>query len=224
MSLTTAEKFILLLQDPGKPRLRYAGPPRTVGIIGAILLDLNQEGRLVIENKTLVARSPLTKLTPAHQDILRRVADSGRAKKVKTWISNLSRRSSKYQKQLVISLQQQRILSVEKRSFLFIKYYNTRLIDHKEQELLLTSLKAIVFDDRELDRETAMIIVLIEACKLHKLLCSDRQELKLCRKKLKGIAESSEISEGVYKVVKEMQAAIATSVATAGATSAVIGS
>lgn len=61
---------------------------------------------------------------------------------------------------------------------------------------------------RDLSNETILVLGLIEACKMHKILTSDKVELKRLKQELKEIINESPISNTVDKTIKQVQAAI----------------
>ena len=54
-------------------------------------------------------------------------------------------------------------------------------------------------------KDNALILGLIEACKIHKIIAKDRSEIKICKRKLADIIKSDAIAQGVDKVIKEMK-------------------
>jgi hypothetical protein len=53
-----------------------------------------------------------------------------------------------------------------------------------------------------------VILSLIEACKMHEILTSDRSELRELRKELKSLLKDSPIADVLDKTIKQVQAAI----------------
>jgi hypothetical protein len=60
-----------------------------------------------------------------------------------------------------------------------------------------------------------MILGLVQACKMHKVICNSKEEIKSCKPRLKKIIESDEIASDVDKVIRETQAAVITAIAAA---------
>ncbi|MDF9796112.1 Golgi phosphoprotein 3 [Catalinimonas alkaloidigena] len=220
-SFTLAEKFLLLIHHPEKSRYLITEQMRNTGLIGALLLDLAHEKKIRLEADSMWATSHQTNLSPVHQQILARIAAYGRPKKVKFWISKLSNKSRTYRHALLARLEKKGILSVEHKKFLFISYLNTYLLDQQKRYTLLQDIRAVIFEKKEIRADDAALLGLIEACKMHKVICEDKSEIKYCKARLKALVQEDAIAQGVDKVIKEIQAAlIAAMVATTAASTA----
>lgn len=204
----TAEKFLILIQHPDKHRLVVSDQVKNAGLIGSVLLDLANSNNLEIENGKLLVKSKNTDLSQTHKMILEQIEKSSRIRKIKTWITKFSRKSSKIQKEITIGLDSKRIIKIHHKSFLGIKYFKTELIDSVTRERMVNEIRDIIFNDTTVNNENSLILGLIEACKMHKVIAKDKSEIKICKKKLAEIIKSDSISQGVDKVIKEMHAAI----------------
>lgn len=222
MILNTAEKFLTLIQHPQKSKFIVSEQIKNSGLIGAILLDLANDKNIEIENGKLIVKSKDTDLSQTHKTILELIEKSSRIRKIKTWISRFSKRIKKYQKNILIGLEINGIIKINHKQFLGIKYYRTQLIKNTDREQIINEIREIVFDNKEINKNNSLILGLIQACKLHKIVCKDKKEIKICKSKMKEIIKSDLISQGVDKVIKEMQAAIVGTIAgaTAGAVAA----
>ena len=208
MTNNTAEKFLILIQHPDKYRFIVSNQIKNVGLIGSILLDLANSDNLEIENGRLLIKSKNTDLSQSHSMILEQIEKSSRIRKIKTWIARLSRKSGKIQKEVLMELELKGVIKIHRKSFLGIKYYKTQLIDSSIRDSLINEIRGIIFDDSTISKDNALILGLIEACKMHKIIAKDKSEIKICKRKLAGIIKSDAIAQGVDKVIKEMQAAI----------------
>lgn len=217
----TAEKFLLLIQHPQKSRFIISGHLKSTGMIGAILLDLANEKRIVIENGRLQVKSSTTELSEAHQAVLEQLNKAKKPRKVKAWIPKLSRKSRSYQKALLLALEDKKILKIEYKSFLGISYYRTRLIAKILRKQTIEQIRETILHDKRIDQTDAMIIGLVKACSMYRVICRDRHERKTCRKKVKALMQSDEIVQGMDEVIRDMQVAIiGATVATSAATNA----
>lgn len=208
MIKTTAEKFLILIQHPDKSRFIVSEQIKNVGLIGSILLDLANSKNLEIENGKLITKSVNTDLSKTHITILKQIEESSKIRKVKTWISKFSRKSRKYQKEILLGLENKGVIRLNHKRFLGIRYYRTELINPTIRENIIDQIRDIIFNDAKINNEDSMILGLIEACKMHKIICKDKKERRICKKKLAVIMKSDLIAQGVDKVIKEMQAAI----------------
>lgn len=208
MIQNTAEKFFILIQHPDKSRFIVSEQIKNAGLIGSILLDLVNNKNLEIDSGKLIVKSTITDLSQTHKTILEQIEKSTRIRKIKTWISKFSQKSRKYQKEILLGLDNKGIIKIDYKSFLGIKYYRTRLINFTIRENTIEEIRNIIFNDAKINSGDSLILGLMDACKMHKLICKDKKEIKICKMKLKEIMKSDLISQGVDKVIKEMQAAI----------------
>ncbi|MFK5857299.1 MAG: GPP34 family phosphoprotein [Bacteroidota bacterium] len=209
MTQTTSEKFLILIQNPEKSNYLISDQMRNIGLIGSILIDLVNEKSIDIENGKIVAKKTKTSLSASHNQILDLISQSKRNRKIKTWISKFSWRSRQYQKQIFEQLEKKRLIRIEHKIFLFFKYYKTRLIDRRTREQIIKEIRDVIFNNKQIDNDNAAILGLIQACKMHKVVCNDKKEIKVCKLKMKEIIKNDSISQGVEKVIKEIQAAVA---------------
>ena len=204
----TAEKFLLLIQHPQKSRFIVSDPPKKSGLVGSILLDLSYEGKIEVEKGRLILKKPDTGLSTAHKEVLDRIQKSSKVRKAKTWITKLSGKSSRYQKEILRNLENKGIIRMEQKRFLFFKYYRTKLINPKIRSQIIKEIRETILYDMQVNDENSMILGLVEACKMYRIICRDKQERKICKTRVKEWIQSDEISQGVSKVIKEMQAAV----------------
>ena len=215
MRLNTAEKFLLLIQNPKKPGYLVSETIRDAGITGAILSDLVCQKKIEIINGSLKILADQADTSNAHSILLQMMQQSGRNRKIKTWISKLSRRSSKYRKELIKQVEKKGFLRIIHKQFLWIKYDRTELIKSSERQEIIQGLREVIFHNKEADKTNAIIAGLIHACKLHKIICENKEERRICKHKLEELMRSDPLSQGVNKAIKEMQAAITGAVAAA---------
>lgn len=208
MIQNTTEKFLILIQHPDKPRFIISEQIKNVGFIGSILLDLVNDKNLVIENGKLIVQSTTTNLTQVHKAILEQIEKSPRIRKIKTWLAKFSRKSRKFQKEILLGLENKGIIRIDYKNFLGIKYYKTRLVNSAIRDNTINEIRDLIFNNERINNENSLILGLIDSCKMHKIICNDKNEIKTCKMKLTEIMKSDLISQGVDKVIKEMQAAI----------------
>lgn len=208
MTNNTSEKFLILIQHPDKYRFIVSDQIKNAGLIGSILLDLAISDNLEIENGKLFFKSKNTDLSQSHSMILEQIEKSSRIRKIRTWITKFSRKSKKVQKEILLVLESKGIIKIHQKSFLGIKYYKTQLIDSSIRDSIINEIRDIIFKDSTISKENALILGLIEACKMHKIIAKDKSEIKICKSKLADIIKSDSIAHGLDKVIKEMQAAI----------------
>jgi hypothetical protein len=223
MTLTTAERLIVLAHHPEKPRFVVPEQLRNVGIIGSILIDLSAEERLKIEGGKIIVKHTNTNLPEPHRLMLQKIHQSGKKRKVKSWISRTVQAPRKYRRGILKSLERKGIIRMEEKRFLFFKYFVTYLIKTSLREQMIQEIRGVIFENKQPDKEISMILGMLQACKMHKIFCEDKEEIKRCKSVLKDMLASYTISRDVDKVIQEMHAAvvsavIASSVATTAST------
>lgn len=219
--LNLTEKFILLAIHPDKVRYKISDQALNAGLIGAILLDLTKEDKLVISNKMLRAKSSYSTISTTHNQILSIVQQSEKERNIKRWIQKLSMKSGTYRKKVLEGLRDKGLIKIEYKKFLFIPYIKAHLIKKNEQVNLINQIREILIYSKKPDTEMASLLGMVEACKMYSIIGRNRSERKDFQKKLKEIIKSDLIASGVDQVIKEMQAAItaAIMVSTMAATS-----
>ena len=208
MTNSTAEKFLILIQNPDKHRFIVSSHIKNAALIGSLLLDLAKSKNLIIENEKLIVKSKDSDLSQAHQWVLQEIEKSPRIRKIKTWVARFSRKSGKIQKELLSEIENQGIIRINHKRFLGIKYYRTQLTNPEIRDKIIKEISDIIFKESKISEENAMLIGLVEACRMHKIIAKDKSEIKVCKRKLAEIMKSDAIAQGVDKVIKETQAVI----------------
>lgn len=221
MKFNIAENFILLNKKPDKAGYYFSGPVLSAGLTGAVLFDLSLEGKIELKEQVIIAKSAKTDLSETHDQVLKILYNDKKVRKIKNQIARISRKSCKYRHQILSDLEKKRIVRVENKRFLFIPYKSARVLDTSVRSKLIDELRAVVLKGKKPDPEMTSLLGLVEAGKMYKVLSRDKSEIKKIKAKLKDILSDDSISQGVNKVIREMQAAIAAAVVvtSAGATS-----
>lgn len=208
MELNAAQKFLLITKRPEKGGFVISDMFINYGIIGAILLEMSLEERTVIDDSKLILKN-----TRSHDPIVSEISEiigrESKPRKIKHWVSKLARKSGKYKWAILTELEKKRLIRIEHRKFLgFIPYKKSYLVDNRVREGLIRELKEIV-TGKTMSRENLVILGLVEACKMHKIITSDKTELKTVKKELKTLIKDSPIAGAVSDTIKQMQAAVA---------------
>ena len=221
MELNTAEKFLLIVMHPEKPRYLINENMLNPGLFGAILMDLSLEEKIEFKDNRITAHSSYTKASEAHNILLSKISASKKKKRIKTWISTFAWNSRKYRHMILRDLVLKGKIRIEERSFLFIPYKSAFLIDKNIRKQILEDLSDVLFNKKQPDDEEACLLGIIDGCKAYKLIAKDKESLKIVKKNIKERVQYESVSKEVQKVIQEMQAAaiVATTTATTGATS-----
>jgi hypothetical protein len=146
---------------------------------------------------------------PMLLEILTIIKQSPKPRRIRYWVNKFSRKSKKFKSLIFDEMEKKRLIRVEYKKFLGIfPYKKTFLLDARTRLDLTKQLHNTILHQRKLDEENLGVLGLVEACKMHKTLTSDRSELKILRKNLKESLKDSPITKVVDNTIVQVQAAI----------------
>jgi hypothetical protein len=207
MELNTAEKFLLIIMHPEKPRYMIPENMINPGLFGAILMDLSLEEKIEFKDKRIIPHSSYTKASEAHNILLSKIAASKKRKRIKTWIAAFAWNSRKYRHMILRDLRLKGKIRIEDRRFLFIPYKSAFLIDKNIRKQILADINEILLKNKPPGDEMACLIGIIDGCKAYKLITKDKESLKIVKQNIKDKVQDDSVSKEVRKVIQEMQAA-----------------
>jgi len=209
MELNTIERFLLIAQHPSKGRYRISEVFVKYGTIGAILLEMTLSNKIKVENNILLIEEDAEFQNPVLNEIAFIIKSSTKPRKIKYWIRKLSSKSNKFRWAFANDLAIKRLIRIENKKFLgFIPYRLCYLEEPRISQALIENAKQSILSNEEIAVENMMILGLIEACKMHKIITSDKLELKTIKKELKQIIKENPIASTVESTIREVQAAI----------------
>jgi len=228
-NLSIPEQFLIIAHRPA--RAGFSGSALSAdyikyGVVGAILLDLSIHDALRIENNIVATTGKNPELYPMADKILQKIRSSRKQKKIKHWVKKLGSKGSAFKKEGIRQLENKGMIRTEKKKFLgLIPYYKTYLPEQKYRSKLRERLRSILLASHKAQPDEAILLGLIEACKIHRVLISQKQERRKIKKALKQFNRENVITRAVGDSLKEIQAAIMASIsASAAASSAASGS
>jgi hypothetical protein len=217
MELNTAEKFLLIIMHPEKPRYLIPETKINPGLFGAMLMDLSLEEKIEFKDKRIIAHSSYTKISEAHNILLSKISASKKRKRIKTWITAFAWNSRKYRHMILRDLVLKGKVRIEERSFLFIPFKSAFLIDKNIKKQIQNEISDVLLNKKPPEDDIACLLGIIDGCKAYKLITKDKESLKSIKHNIKEMVQNDSVSKEVQKVIQEMQAA--SIVATTGATS-----
>ena len=222
--MNIVENFLLVALKPDKPGFLISPEALGAGTVGALFIELLLKKSIEIkDSKVYVKRVPNSTTNPV-DELLYKIHHSKKPKKAKFWISKFAHAPGKFKWFFLDNMKRKRYVRIDKKKFIFIPYRRTSLINKREREHLISGLRETLFHPNEITMESGSLLGLIGACKLQKVLCKDRSELRDIKLKLKTLIEREQISHDVDQVIKEMHAAVIAAVtASTGATAAAVG-
>lgn len=209
MKLNILTKFLLAAQHPSKGRFIIPGMYIQYGIVGAALLEMSKDKQIDIENNKVLLIQEEKSYNPIISEIFMQIGNSKKIRTIKYWITKLAQKSNRFKWAILTDLEKNNLIKIERKSFLgIIPYRRHFLIDNTIRDNLISQLRNNVLFRQNLDEESILMLGLVEACKMHKIIALDRQELKKVKKELKQIIKESPIAETLDKTIKQIQAAI----------------
>lgn len=212
-TLNTSEKFLLIAHHPEKGRLMVSRQYFRYGLAGAILLDLLVDGRLGMENGRIIPRPGNTPPDPVKSEVIQMITESTRPRKAGYWVRKLAFRYNGYLNQIRTGLAGKRLLKIEESRLLgIIPWRRSFLTESYTRINLIRQLKNDILVYRGDAGESSALAGLVEACRMRRILSTDREELKMIRSQVKKILKESPVSDAVAQTIRQVQAAIIASV------------
>lgn len=207
----------MLAHHPEKGGFKVSGMYIQYGLGGAILLDMSLEELIDITDKRLILKSTRLSGDPLIHEVIKLMSQNPQPRRVGYWVRKLAEHYNRYKWQILKGFADKRIVRVEEKKFLgLIPYRRSYLIESYTRSNLIRQLKnEILTNSREPSSSTLAIAGLIEACRMHRILSDDRDELKIIRTRLKKIGKEAPVSDVVSQTVRQVQTAILASVTAA---------
>jgi hypothetical protein len=215
MDRSVAELFVILALDPEKGRISLNNIHFRYSLTGALLMDYFEQGEITIENKRVV---PSFKKNGEilHDLFAERIMKSSKNRRISFWIRRLTHKSRLIFREIISSLEKEKIVRIEQRMFLnifpFKRYW---FIDKSARTNLIETLRGILFYGKQPGKKDIMLLGLVEASNAYSVLSRERGESKILRNKNSEILNGDVMSEEISQSVKEVQAAIVASVTAA---------
>jgi len=215
MQLGVLEKFLLIAHHPLKRRLLISEIQLNHGIIGAILLELSLQGKVSIVKDQLIIKDINDIQSPIIKEVANIINTSHKPRKIKYWVMKLARKSPKYKWYILNQLVKKQLIAIEEKRFLgLFPYKKSSVTDRDARSALLREIHHNIISPKELSEEDAVMLGLVEACKIYKAFSSDRAEISNIKSNLKGILKDNPIASSIDQTVKQVQSAIIISVVT----------
>lgn len=213
MKLSTLNKFILIAHHPRKGQFLISPIHLNYGIIGAALLEMSFNKQIKIEDNKLILLNNKSSDNSISSEILDTIRLSRETRKIRYWIIKLTKKPRKFKWKTLANLEEKKLLKIENRKFLgLIPYKRSYLTESNSRDKLINQLKSDILSGRDLDNDTVILLSLVEACKMHKIITSNKDEIKILKIKLNKIIKDNSIADTVDETIKQVQAAIITAI------------
>jgi hypothetical protein len=141
MDRSVAELYVILALNPEKGRISLSDLDFRYSLTGALIMEYHESGEIVIENKRVVP-SFIKNGETIHDLFADRIMKSSRNRRISFWIGRLTNKSRIIFREIVNSLEKERILRIEQKKFLnLFPYKRYWFIDNKVRPNLIELLR-----------------------------------------------------------------------------------
>ena len=215
MGNSIAEQFVILSLNPEKGRVSIDSIHFRYSLTGALLMDYLEREEFKVENKRVVWSFTMTG-DAIHDMFAERIMNSSGNWKISFWIRRLTRKNRLVFREIISSLEKQRLISIEQKKFLGIfPYKRYWFLNNNVRTGMIERLREILLYGKQPGKKEVMLLGLVEASKAYRLLSREKGEAKILRKKNTEILKGDLISSEISQAIREVQAAIAASVTAA---------
>jgi len=208
MELNLCEEFILLSLDKVKGKFLIDSLSLNYGLAGAILLQLSQNKKIVIENKKIILKDK-NLLRDKILDSSIELINSKKPHNAKYWVNKIGSKAGAIRNDILVQLCDKKLIKVQKNKFLWIfSYTNYPIINSEPVDEIILRLKDIVLNYQKPDLNSVLLLSLMNSCKLTRILFIDKKDHKIANKRIKELTKDIEIGEAVSQTIKEIQAAV----------------
>lgn len=225
MSLSLAEKFILLAHHPEKARIEVNHNQHRFGLAGTLLMELAVKGILAVKNGRVVISGIIEKIdSELLAEVFETVASSATTHTIRHWLKRLSFRYYRYRRIVCESLERRRIMKIETRKLLgFIPLRLFYVIDIRERSALIHNLRERLLSGGRLDEDMKALAAMADACGMPGKIASDSEEKDILRTRIWRLLEESPTFTDTEKAISEIQSATSWAIMTANAARASAG-
>jgi len=215
MDNSVAEQFVILALNPEKGRIAISGIHFRYSLSGAILMDYLAGEEFRVEEKRVIPSLRLND-EAIHALFSDMIMKSSRNRRISYWVRRLTTKSRFIFGEMTRSLENQGMIHIEQKKFLNIIPYKRYWLKNKSvREKIIEELRDILVRGRQPEKKELMLLGIIEASEAYRLISRERGESRLLRKKNKSLLKNNVMSNEISQAIREVQAAIATSITAA---------
>ena len=219
MEKSVTRQFVILSLHPEKGRVMIPSTHFRYALTGSVLMDFLLRGEISLEDKRLKT-SFRRNGDKIHDLFAEKMEKQKRPRKISFWIRRFSFKNNLIFKETVNSLVSNGILMCETHYFLnLIPYRRYHITDKRIRTDIINELRDVLLKGTGPTGFQSMLIGLLKASGASHLLAKERSEKKILRKKCRDFKTDDEMSSEIDRAIREVQAAIVTSVITASAAS-----
>lgn len=215
--MTISEKILFILHHPEKAKFTAPDNQVNLCLIGALFMDMMESKDIHLEDGKIVCNSILPQ-NSSYPTLFKILKKAKKPQSIKKWIGRLGFKAPKLKKEVLKKMASDKLVVLEHKKFLgLIPYTNSTLLKKSEHLSEVRTLKNAILLNNELSEQDAMVLSILIGSQLARILGKDREERKVIKQKLKNYKQQTLIGTEVNKALKEMQAAVAISIATTAA-------
>lgn len=209
MNLYLHESVLLLGLDDEKGSFSLDSTYVYYGFAAALVMDLIIAERVAVEDGRIIVKTNALMDRKVLNDVLRRLRESKKKRKVTYWIHYLVQRISKLKSMAIEQLIKNGILERRKEKVLWVFNVNRYpSSDTGPENLLRARLHEIIFKDADPQPEERMLLTILQVCRLEKELITDKTQRKEAKEKIKALTKGDEMRKFVHDAILEMQTAV----------------
>lgn len=208
MDRSIAELFIILALNPKKGRVSINTIHYRYTLAGALFMDLLENDEIKIENAKVI---PVFKQNgyQLHDMIINTIMKSDKTRKISFWIRRLANKSRIIFKEIISSLEKERLIRKEHKKFLhIIPYYKYWFNDPGIRISLIELLRGILLYGKTPGNKEIMLLSLVDLSRAYHCISRERGESKILRKKNSELLSGDLISTEILQAIKEVKTAI----------------
>ncbi|MBW4634721.1 MAG: GPP34 family phosphoprotein [Iphinoe sp. HA4291-MV1] len=211
-----AQDLMLLALNNQTGKIRFsASSALSYSLMGAVLLDLVLQGKLIIDHNSLIVVDANTTGDDFFDQCLNEVLTAQRPRMVNFWVKHWGSKYSGFQKVVLQNLVELGVLTQQEQRVLWIfrvqRYF---LTDASIQRAIIDRVRAAVLENIGLHSRTAALMSLIQACQLTDSLFTPEERRK-ARPRIQAIANGELVGKAVSDTVAGVQAALSASMTAA---------
>jgi hypothetical protein len=196
-----AEQFVLLALDPDGTAARGDQPAAAVGVTGALVTELVQDGHVALDD----GRIHLTGTRPSHP-MLAQVLDNLAPHEGKRLKSRLGSVKHSGWSEVVDGMVAAGVLGREKE---LLRPTRHPALDPAAQSALLAEVRSAAVGDGPMDPRIATLLALAGPCQLLEVVAPERADRRRARERIAEASEQVPAAAAVKHVIESMEAVVA---------------
>ncbi len=179
------------------------------GLSGALIVDLALNNKIELKEEKITVIDRQSTGDELLDETLQILANSEKDKEAKHWIREITNKVKNLQKRLSDRLVAEGILIKKKEKFLGIFTRHRYPSINPLYELgIREEIQSILLRNKEPDERKALLISLVNACKILPVLFPNKSERKFAEKQAESITNSDIIGKGIKEIINEINAAL----------------